>query len=57
MNEFENNYIRIPDDIEFLLNLCRDLIRIIKESNQNEEVPITAEKLARLRMIRKLYSD
>ena len=53
---FENGYIRIPDDIEFLLDICRDLIRWFKEENPYKEIPINIEQLTRLRNIEQIYT-
>ncbi len=56
MIHLENNYIKIPDDIEFLLDFCRDLMRKIKEDNPNKVVSIKSEQLTRLRNIEKIYT-
>ena len=56
MINLKNNYIKIPDDIEFLLDFCRDLIRKIKEDNPNKAVSINSEQLTRLRNIEKIYT-
>ncbi len=56
MNSSENNYIRIPNDIAFLLDLCRGLIRWFKEDNPNKELPINFKQLTRLRNIEKIYT-
>jgi len=53
MNNFDNNYIQIPKDIEFLLELCRDLINLIKKGSPNEDIPINREQLAKLNSIAK----
>ncbi len=52
----ENNYIRIPEDIKFLLEFCRELLRIVKEGNLNNELPVSIEQLKRLRIIEKIYA-
>ncbi|MFX0024413.1 MAG: hypothetical protein ACFE9S_18995 [Candidatus Hermodarchaeota archaeon] len=51
----ENNYIRIPEDIKFLLEFCRDLLRKIKDGSPNKELPVSIEQLKRLRIIEKIY--
>jgi len=56
MINLKNNYIKIPDDIKFLLDFCRDLMRKIKEDNPNKVVPINSEQLTRLRNIEKIYT-
>jgi len=56
MINIENNYIKIPDDIEFLLDFCRALIRKIKEDYPNRVVPINSKQLTRLRNIEKIYT-
>ena len=53
MDNFENNYIQIPKDIEFLLELCRDLINLLKRYSPNEDVPIDRKQLAKLNSIAK----
>ena len=55
MINLKNNYIKIPDDIEFLLDFCRALMKKIKEDNPNKVVPINSEQLTRLRNIEKIY--
>ena len=51
-----NEYIKIPDDIKFLLNLCRDLISYFRSINPNKELPISYNQISRLRRIeKKLY--
>ncbi|MFX1374107.1 MAG: hypothetical protein ACFFCE_19830 [Promethearchaeota archaeon] len=52
----ENNYIRIPDDINFLLEFCRNLLRQIKNDNPNKEIPVSVEQLKRLRNIEQIYT-
>ena len=51
MSNFENNYIQIPDDIDFLLDLCRDLIALLKKCNPNEDIPINRDQIAKLNSI------
>jgi len=55
MISLRNDYIRIPDDIEFLLEICRDLIKKFKEENPNKDLPITIKQLIRLRNIEKIH--
>ncbi|MFX0144873.1 MAG: hypothetical protein ACFE9C_12430 [Candidatus Hodarchaeota archaeon] len=56
MSNFENHYIKIPEDINFLLEFCRVLISKIKDDNPNKEIPISIEQLKRLRSIEQVYS-
>ncbi|MFX1366936.1 MAG: hypothetical protein ACFE9Y_18595 [Promethearchaeota archaeon] len=56
MSNLENNYIRIPDDINFLLEFCRNLLRQIKNDNPNKEIPVSVEQLKRLRNIEQIYT-
>jgi len=56
MSESEDRYIRIPDDIHFLLELCRDLLRKYKETYPNNEIPVSFEQLKRLRSIEQIYT-
>ncbi|MFX0029653.1 MAG: hypothetical protein ACFE8B_10615 [Candidatus Hermodarchaeota archaeon] len=53
----ENKYIKIPEDINFLLELCRILLRRIRADNPNEDIPITIEELKRLRSIKETYRE
>ena len=53
MNNFDHNYIQIPKDIEFLLELCRDLINILKKDSPNGDIPINRQQLAKLNSIAK----
>ncbi|MFW9941415.1 MAG: hypothetical protein ACFFFT_10280 [Candidatus Thorarchaeota archaeon] len=53
MSNFKNNYIQIPDDIEFLLDLCRDLMALLKKCSPNEDIPINCDQLAKLNNIAK----
>ena len=53
MENFEYNYIQIPDDVGFLLDLCRDLINLLKRYNPNEDIPIDREQLVKLNRIAK----
>jgi len=43
----------ISDDIDFLLDLCRDLITLLKKQNPGRDVPINREQLAKLMRIQK----
>ncbi len=43
----------ISDDIDFLLDLCRDLITMLKKENPDNDIPINREQLAKLRDIQK----
>ncbi|KKM03018.1 hypothetical protein LCGC14_1778650 [marine sediment metagenome] len=51
MTIFENK--DISDDIDFLLDLCRDLIILLKKQNPDKDVPINREQLAKLMRIQK----
>ncbi len=53
MNIFEYKNIKIPDDIDFLLDLCRDLIKLLKKMSPNKDIPIEREQLAKLNRIAK----
>lgn len=53
MSNFENNYILIPEDIDFLIDLCRDMIALLKKCSPNEDIPINHEQLAKLNSIAK----
>ena len=53
MTNNENNYIRIPNDVEFLLELCRDLLKTLKTYSPNEDIPINRDQLAKLNAIAK----
>jgi hypothetical protein len=55
MSDLENNYIRIPEDISFLLEFCRALLRKIKDGNPNKDLPVSIEQLKRLRSIEQIY--
>ncbi|MFW9876449.1 MAG: hypothetical protein ACFFG0_25425 [Candidatus Thorarchaeota archaeon] len=46
MSNFENTYIQIPDDIDFLLDLCRDLTTLLKKCSPNENIPIDCDQIA-----------
>jgi len=56
MSSSEDKFIRIPEDIEFLLDICRNLLKIIKESNPSKEMPFNIEQYKRLRRIEKIYT-
>ncbi|MHA2038482.1 MAG: hypothetical protein ACW98X_18770 [Promethearchaeota archaeon] len=43
----------ISDDIDFLLDLCRDLIKFLKKANPDEDIPIEREQIAKLNRIAK----
>lgn len=53
MINLKNDYIKIPDDVEFLLDLCRDLISYFRSDNPNKELPINYNQISRLRSIEK----
>ena len=53
MSNFEDKYIKNPDDIDFLLDLCRDLIKVLKRMSPNKDIPIDREQLAKLNRIAK----
>jgi hypothetical protein len=55
MSVAENKYIKIPEDIDFLLEFCRELLRIIKVNNPDEEIPVSVEQIKRLRDIEQIY--
>jgi hypothetical protein len=47
------NKNQLLEDIDFLLDLCRDLIKLIKQSIPHQEIPINRDKIAKLRSIEK----
>ena len=51
MDNFENKYIQIPDDIDFLLDLCQDLIKLLRKNNPNKDLPIDRKQIAKLNSI------
>ena len=53
MSIYEDKSIKIPDDIDFLLDLCQDLIKSFKKINPNKDIPIEREQIARLNSIAK----
>jgi hypothetical protein len=53
VSDINNINIQIPEDIDFLLELCRDLIRLLKQSNPHQEIPINREQIAKLKSIEK----
>jgi len=53
MTIFDHKDIHISDDIDFLLDLCRDLIIWLKKHNPDKDVPINRDQLAKLRRIQK----
>ena len=53
MNNFDNKDIKISDDIDFLLDLCRDLIKFVKKVSPNQDIPIKREQIAKLNRIAK----
>ncbi|MHA2392578.1 MAG: hypothetical protein ACXAEX_11600 [Promethearchaeota archaeon] len=50
----ENIYRQKPEDINFLLELCRVFLRKFKDNN--EEIPVSLEQLKRLRSIDQSYT-
>jgi hypothetical protein len=57
MSVSEDRYIRIPDDINFLLEFCRILLREIKKINPTNNLPVSFEQLKRLRTIEQIYKE
>ena len=55
MTNLEDKYIRIPEDINFLLDFCRVLLRKVRDGNRNKELPVSIEQLKRLRNIEQIY--
>ena len=55
MNNREINYIRLPEDIKFLLEFCRELLRKVKNCNPNHDLPVSFEQIRRLRRIEQMY--
>ena len=53
MSIFEDSYIKNSDDIGFLLDLCRDLIKLLKKLSPNKDIPIDLDQLAKLNRIAK----
>jgi len=53
MSIFEDRYIKNSDDIDFLLDLCRILIKLLKKMSPNKDIPIEREQLAKLNRIAK----
>jgi len=53
MSSQNKKYIQIPDDIDFLLDFCRDLIRLFKITNPDKDIPINREQIAKLKSIEK----
>ncbi|MHA2282131.1 MAG: hypothetical protein ACXAC5_14915 [Promethearchaeota archaeon] len=53
MSNFEDKDIKFSDEIDFLLDLCRDLIKLFKKVNPNEDIPIDREQIAKLNRIAK----
>ncbi len=53
MSIFEDRYIKNSDDIDFLLDLCRDLIKSMKIMSPNKDIPIEHEQIAKLNRIAK----
>jgi hypothetical protein len=51
MNNFDNEDLKISDDIDFLLDLCRDLIKFVKKNNPNKDIPIERDQIAKLNRI------
>jgi hypothetical protein len=46
MSNINKNDHQISEDIEFLFELCRDLIRMLKRRSQHQEILINREKIA-----------
>jgi len=57
MSELADNYIRIPDDINFLVDFCRELLRKFKENYPTNEIPVSIEQIKRLRSIEQIYME
>jgi hypothetical protein len=57
MSIVEDKYIKLLEDINFLLELCRVLLRRIKTYNPNKEIPVSIEELKRLRSIEQIYKE
>ena len=53
MNNFDNKDIKISDDLDFLLDLCRNLIKFVKRVSPNNNIPIEREQIAKLNRIAK----
>ncbi|MBY8986062.1 MAG: hypothetical protein KGD65_13385 [Candidatus Lokiarchaeota archaeon] len=47
MSNSDSKEINISDDIDFLLDLCRDLIKFVKRVNPNKDIPIEHEQIAK----------
>lgn len=47
MSNSDSKEINISDDIDFLLDLCRDLIKFVKRVNPNKDIPIEREQIAK----------
>ncbi|MFX1280793.1 MAG: hypothetical protein ACFFA3_15565 [Promethearchaeota archaeon] len=52
----EDRYIKVPEDITFLLELCRVLLRRIRTDNPNQDIPVSINELKRLRSLEEIYS-
>jgi hypothetical protein len=57
MSDSKDKYIRIPEDINFLLEFCRDLLRKNKDINPSNEMPVSIEQIKRLRSIEQIYIE
>lgn len=57
MINLKNNSIKIPEDIESLLDVCRDLINYFRNKNPNKELQINFEKISRLRSIERKFIE
>ena len=57
MSELADNYIRIPDDINFLVDFCRELLRKFKENYPTNEIPVSIEQIKKLRSIEQIYME
>lgn len=56
MNMTEDKYIKVPEDITFLLELCRVLLRRIRTENPNVDIPVSIDEIKRLRSIEEIYN-
>ncbi len=57
MSDSEDRYIRIPDDIHFLLEFCRNLLRKYKDNYPTNEIPVSIDQLKKLRSIEQIYME
>lgn len=56
MNMTEDRYIKVPEDITFLLELCRVLLRRIRTDSPNQDIPVSIDEIKRLRSLEEIYS-